>query len=83
MTKIDNGYSVIEDSIGNLILRNDEDNIFILILDTNINLVLTFNGSGQKDVDNMNKITVEYANKKYFYYENGDVKYRVGGLGEE
>lgn len=80
MAKLDNYYRIIEDSIGNLILRNDEDNAFILILNTISKEVITFNGNSGKDAANMNKVTMQHLGKKYFYYENGDIKYRVGGL---
>lgn len=80
MAKLDNYYRIIEDSIGNLILRNGEDNAFILILDTISKEVITFNGNSEKDAANMNKITFEHLGKKYFYYKNGNMNYRVGGL---
>lgn len=80
MINLDNEYSIIEDSIGNLVLKNDKNNIFVLILDTDIKEVITFNGNSEKDVENMNKVTNEYLDKKYFYFENEEVKYRVGGL---
>lgn len=80
MLKLDSEYRVVEDSIGNLILRNDEDNIFVLILNTIAKEVVTFNGNSEKDASNMNKVAIQYLGKKYFYYENEDIKYRVGGL---
>ena len=80
MIKLDKEYSTIEDSIGNLVLKNDETDIFVLILDTDMKEVVTFSGVSEKDVTNMNEVTSEYLGKKYFYYEDDAVKYRVGGL---
>lgn len=82
MVELDSGYSVIKDNIGLVVLRNDLENVFVLILDTDSKDIITFNGSSEQDVKNMNEMTREHLNKEYFYIENEEVKYRVGGLKE-